>query len=161
MIGGLRGGDAVPGEGRKLIVRNRKAGFEYVLLDRLEAGLSLRGSEVKSLRDGRASIAEAYAAIEDGEVFLHNMDIQPYPMAGPFNHEPKRVRKLLLHRREIDRLFGKTRERGFTLIPTVCYFKRGRAKVELAVAKAKRKWDKREAIQARESKRELRRRMMH
>jgi SsrA-binding protein len=148
----------MPLEGRKLIARNRKAGFDYALLDRIEAGLSLRGSEVKSLRDGKASIAEAYAKIQDGEAFIHNMDIQPYPMAGPFNHEPKRVRKLLLHRREIDKLQGKTREQGLTLIPTALYFKAGIAKVELALAKAKKKWDKREAIQEREARREIDRR---
>lgn len=147
----------MPEAGRKLIAQNRKAGFEYVLSDRVEAGLVLRGSEVKSLRDGKASIAEAYARIENGEVFLHNMDIPPYAMAGPLNHEPKRVRKLLLHRREIDRLFGKTREKGLTLIPTRLYFMDGRAKVEIALAKGKRKWDKREAIRDREAKRELRR----
>jgi len=149
----------VPHDGRKLIARNKKAGFDYLLLDRIEAGLSLRGSEVKSLRDGQASIAEAYAKIVDGEAFIHNMDIQPYAMAGPFNHEPKRVRKLLLHRREIDKLAGKTRERGLTLIPTALYFKSGLAKVELALARARKKWDKREAIQAREAKRDLDRRM--
>lgn len=148
----------MPDEAGKFIALNRKAGFDYVLLDRVEAGLVLRGSEVKSLRDGQASIAEAYARIEDGEVFLHHMDIPPYPMAGPANHEPKRVRKLLLHRREIDRLRGKTREKGLTLIPTRLYFKQGRAKVEIALAKAKKKWDKREAIQGREMKRELQRR---
>jgi SsrA-binding protein len=147
----------MPEEGRKIIARNRRAGFEYTLLDKVEAGLSLRGSEVKSLRDGLGSIAEAYAKIEDGEAFIHNLDIQPYAMAGPFNHEPKRTRKLLLHRREIDKLHEKTRERGMTLIPTLLYFKFGRAKVELALAKAKKKWDKREAIRGREAERELRR----
>jgi len=148
----------VPEPGRKIIARNRRAGFEYTLLDTVEAGLVLRGSEVKSLRDGKASITEAYARIEDGEAFIHNLDIPPYPMAGPFNHEPKRVRKLLLHRREIDKLLGKTRERGMTLIPTLLYFKFGRAKLELALAKAKKKWDKREAIEARDAKREMQRR---
>lgn len=148
----------MPEPGRKIIARNRRAGFEYTLLDTVEAGLVLRGSEVKSLRDGKASITEAYARIEDGEAFIHNLDIPPYPMAGPFNHEPKRVRKLLLHRREIDKLLGKTRERGMTLIPTLLYFKFGRAKLELALAKAKKKWDKREAIEARDAKREMQRR---
>jgi SsrA-binding protein len=149
----------MPDDCRKIIARNRKAGFEYALMDTYEAGLVLQGSEVKSLRNGHASIAEAYARIEDGEVFLHNMDIQPYPMAGPFNHPPKRVRKLLLHRREIDKLTGRTRERGLTLIPTLLYFKRGRAKVEFAVAKAKKRWDKRAAIQERDVKREMQRGM--
>ncbi len=149
----------MPKPGRKLVARNRRAGFEYTLLDRIEAGLVLRGSEVKSLRDGKASIMEAYARISNGEAFIHNLDIPPYPMAGPFNHEPKRTRKLLLHRREIDKLVGKTRERGLTLIPTQLYFKFGRAKLELALAKAKKRWDKRDAIHEREAKREMRRRI--
>ncbi len=148
----------MPEPGRKIIARNRRAGFEYTLFDKVEAGLVLRGSEVKSLRDGKASIMEAYARIDKGEAFVHNLDIPPYAMAGPFNHEPKRVRKLLLHHREIDKLLGKTRERGMTLIPTLLYFKFGRAKLELALAKAKKKWDKREAIQSRDAKREMQRR---
>lgn len=138
-------------------IRNKKARFNFEISETVEAGLVLEGSEVKSLRDGKASIAEAYAKIEDGEAFIHNLDIPPYVMAGPFNHEPKRVRKLLLHRREIDKLRHKTRERGMTLIPTLLYFKFGRAKVELALAKAKKKWDKREVIRGREAERELRR----
>ena len=119
----------------------------------------LTGTEVKSLRDGRAQIKDAYATVEDGEVWLHNLHIPPYPPAAHDNHPPERDRKLLLHRREIERLIGKTRERGLTLVPTRLYFSGPRAKVELALARGKDRYDKRESIREREMKREAERAM--
>lgn len=145
----------------KLIQRNKKAFFNYEILERLEAGLVLTGSEVKSIRDGKVSIQEAYAKVRDGEVWVVGMDISPYPQAGPYhNHEPRRPRKLLLHRREIQRLIGKTQEKGLTLIPLALYFKGGYAKLEIGLARGKKQYDKRQAIREREAKRALQRRMM-
>jgi SsrA-binding protein len=146
--------------GFKLIQKNRKAWHEYEILDKVEAGLVLRGSEVKSIRAGGASILEAYAKLSKGEAWVVNMDIQPYAQAGPFNHEPKRLRKLLLNRREISRLQGKTAERGLTLIPLSLYFKGGYAKLEIGLARGKKVHDKRESIKKREMARDLRRRAM-
>ena len=117
--------------GEKLIATNRKAHFNYEIHEKFEAGLCLVGTEVKSLRDGKANLSDAYAMIENDEVFLYNCHIGTYPNAGPFNHEPLRTRKLLLHRREIEKLTGKTVEKGLALIPIRLYFKHGRAKVEL------------------------------
>lgn len=142
----------------KIISKNKKAYFEYEILDKFEAGLVLLGTEVKSLRVGRASIQEAYAKLKNGEVWLVNCDISQYPNAQK-NHEPKRPRKLLMHKREIKRLIGKMSQRGLTLIPTILYFKAGYAKVELALATGKRKYDKRQAIKEREMKRNLRSRV--
>ncbi len=149
-------------EGKTRIVqRNKKAFFDYEVLERMEAGLVLAGSEVKSIRDGKVSIREAFARIKNGEAWLVGMDISTYPQAGPYNnHEPRRARKLLLHRREIRRLVSKIREKGLTLVPLSLYFKGGRAKVEIGLGRGKAKYDKREAIQEREAKRDLRRRMM-
>jgi SsrA-binding protein len=145
----------------QLVQKNRKAWFKYEILDKLEAGMVLTGTEVKSIRGGQVSIHEAYARVKKGEVWVINLDISPYPQAGPlFNHEPKRPRKLLLKKGEIRRLIGKTRERGLTLVPLSLYFKRGYAKLEIAVAKGKAKYDKRDAIRKRESDRDLRRRSL-
>ncbi|MFN3484643.1 MAG: SsrA-binding protein SmpB [Planctomycetota bacterium] len=145
----------------KLVQRNKKAFFNYEILERLEAGLVLTGSEVKSIRDGKVSIQEAYAKVCEGEVWIVGMDISPYPQAGPYhNHEPRRPRKLLLHRREIQRLIGKTQEKGLTLIPLALYFKDGYAKLEIGLARGKKQYDKRQAIREREAKRALQRRMM-
>ncbi len=141
----------------KLICRNRKAYFEYTIDDLFEAGLVLRGTEVKSLRMGKANIADAYARFRDGDLFLLNANISPYPHAAGENHEPTRPRKLLLHRRELKRLWGKLTERGYTLIPLKLYFKNEHAKVELGLAKGKKKFDKRETIRRREEQRELER----
>jgi SsrA-binding protein len=141
----------------KLITENRKARHEYHLLERYEAGLALTGSEVKSLRDGRAQLQRAYGDIRDGEVWLVGAHISTYDQAGIQNHDPDRDRKLLLHRREIDDLTGKVQERGFTLVPTKLYFKNGRAKVELAVAKGKDVRDRRREISKRESDRQIER----
>jgi SsrA-binding protein len=143
--------------GEKLIAENRKARHDYHLLDRVEAGLVLTGAEVKSLRQGGAQIQRAFADIRDGELWLVGAHIAPYEQAGIDNHDPDRDRKLLLHRREIDTLRGKVQERGFTLVPTRLYFKDGRAKVELALAKGKDVRDRRREISKRESDRQIER----
>ena len=142
---------AAPGD----VATNRQASFRYELLDRLEAGMVLRGTEVKALREGGAQLKDAYATIRDGEVWLHNLHIPPYKPASRENHPPERDRKLLLHRREIERIVGRIAERGWTLVPTRIYFSDGRAKVELALAKGKDRFDKRASIRDREMKRDL------
>ncbi len=141
----------------RVVATNRTARYEYEILDTFEAGLALLGPEVKSLREGRVNLAEAYATIRGGEVFLIGAHISPYKQAARANPNPLRERKLLLHRAEIARLQGRITERGFTLIPLQLYFKDGRAKVELAIARGKRRYDKREAIRRRESDREMQR----
>jgi SsrA-binding protein len=140
----------------KLIAENRRARHEYQLLERFEAGIVLQGSEVKSLRNGSVQLKDAYAEVRDGELWLRNMHIAPYAPARD-NHDPERPRKLLLHRREIERLIGKTAERGLTIVPTRVYFSGPRAKVELALAKGKDVHDKRRSIKDREQKREMER----
>ncbi len=137
------------------VATNRQAGFRYELLDKIECGIVLAGTEVKALRDGGAVIKDGYAAISDGELWLHNVHIPPYAPAARENHEPERVRKLLVHRREIDRLEAQVAERGFTLVPTRVYFKEGRAKVEIAVGRGKDRFDKRETIKERDTKRDM------
>ncbi|HUT04093.1 MAG TPA: SsrA-binding protein SmpB [bacterium] len=139
----------------KTICTNRKAKHDYVLGERIEAGLMLVGSEVKALREGKANLVDSYARVKEGEVFLYNCHISEYAQASRLNHEPRRVRKLLLHRREIKRLRAKTVETGRTLIPTRLYFSGGRAKVELAIATGKRKYEKRSAEKEKEVRREL------
>jgi SsrA-binding protein len=139
------------------IAVNRQARHRYHLLERWEAGLVLTGTEVKSLRGGKAQIKDGYASVRDGEVWLHNVHIPPYGPAARDNHEPERPRKLLLHRREIDRLVGRTHEKGLTLVPTRLYFANGRAKVEIALARGKDVGDKRQALKEREMKREMER----
>jgi SsrA-binding protein len=139
------------------VATNRQAGFRYEFLDKVEAGIQLQGTEVKSVREGGVQLKDAYASIRDGEVWLHNMHIAPYAPASRENHEPERARKLLLHRREIDRLVGSTQERGLTLIPTRMYFKGPRAKVEIALARGKDVGDKRRSLKDREMKREAER----
>ena len=134
---------------------NRQARHRYHLLDKWEAGLVLTGTEVKSLRGGKATIKDGYASLSEGEVWLHNVHIPPYGPASRENHEPERPRKLLLHRREIDRLVGKIQQKGLTLVPTRLYFSNGRAKVEIALARGKDVGDKRHAIKEREMKREM------
>ncbi len=142
--------------GEKLIARNRRATFDYALEDRYEAGMSLMGSEVKSLRDGKVEIVDAYAAIERGEAWLYQLFIAPLEHASVFGHEPRRKRKLLLKRSELDKLDDALKDRGYTLIPTRLYFKDGRAKVEIALARGKTKGDKREAIARKEADKEAR-----
>ena len=143
--------------GTKLIAENRRARHDYHLLERYEAGIALTGTEVKSLRAGRADLARAFADVRDGEVWLMGAHIDEYAQGNIANHEPDRDRKLLLHRREIDSLLGKTRERGLTLVPTRIYFKGPHAKVEIALAKGKDMHDKRRSIKDREQKREMER----
>lgn len=136
------------------VATNRQARHRFELLDRVECGVVLKGTEVKALRTGGAQMKDAYATVRDGEVWLHNLHIPPYPPAYHDNHAPERDRKLLLHRREIDRLVGRARERGLTLVPTRIYFRDSRAKVELALARGKDRFDKREAIKTREMARD-------
>ena len=145
------------GDETKVICENRRARFRYHLDETFEAGLVLLGSEVKSLRAGKAHLNDAYGRLRVGELFLVKGYIAPYEQANRQNHEPERARKLLLNRREINRMGGKVRERGFTLIPLDIYFRKGRAKLTLALARGKRRFDKREAIAKRETERRLRR----
>jgi SsrA-binding protein len=145
-------------QAEKAVVTNRKAYHDYFIEDKFEAGIVLRGTEVKSLREGRANLQDSYASVKDGEVFLHHCHISPYSHGNIANHDPMRVRKLLLHRKEINKLIGKTQQKGLTLIPLRIYFtKRGHAKVELALAKGKKQYDRRESIKAREAGREVER----
>jgi SsrA-binding protein len=138
------------------VINNRKARHDYQIIETMEAGISLQGSEVKSLRLGKANLRDGYARVDKGEVFLYNVHISPYDKASYYNHEAKRPRKLLLHKREINRLMGTVREKGFTLVPLKIYFtRRGLAKVELALARGKQKYDKREAIARRDAQREM------
>jgi len=139
------------------VATNRTASHRYEFLDKLEAGLVLQGTEVKALRESGAQLKDGFASWRDGELWLTNVHIPPYGPASRDNHEPERPRKLLLHRRELDRLSGRTVERGLTLVPTRMYFKDGRAKVEIALARGKDRFDKREAIKKRDTDRELQR----
>jgi SsrA-binding protein len=141
--------------GRKLIAQNRKARHDYTILDTYEAGVVLAGTEVKSLRAGRASLVDGFATISDGEVWLQNVHIPEYTQGTWTNHEPRRARKLLLHRDEINRLVGKTRESGLTLVPLQMYFRDGKVKVELALARGKRSYDKRQDLARRDAQREM------
>jgi SsrA-binding protein len=142
-------------EGEKLIADNRRARHDYHLLDRYEAGLQLTGTEVKSLRDGRVTLGQAYADLRDGEVWLIGAHIDEYTQGTIANHEPDRDRKLLLHRREIESLIGQVQEKGLTLVPTRMYFKNGRVKLELAVARGKEQRDKRRDIAKRDAQRDI------
>lgn len=141
--------------GRKIIATNRKARHDYSVLDTYEAGVVLTGTEVKSLRLGRASLVDGFATIDDGEIFLRNVHIPEYEQGSWTNHEPRRVRKLLLHRDEIERLVGKTKESGLTLVPLALYFSQGKVKVELALARGKRSYDKRQDLARRDADREV------
>lgn len=141
--------------GIKIVARNRKARHEYELLEKVEAGLVLTGTEVKSLRNGKANLEDAYAEIDKGEVWLLGCDIPEYLQANRMNHVPKRRRKLLLHRREIAKLDSKSGEKGLTLVPLSIYFKKGIAKVELSVARGRKTYDKREAIKKQDAKRDI------
>jgi SsrA-binding protein len=139
----------------KIIAENRKARHEYFIEDEYEAGLVLKGTEVKSLRQGRANLKDSYAKVRNGELFVHQMHISPYPFAYYDNHDPLRIRKLLLHRYEIKRLYGKLAERGYALIPLRLYFREGKVKVLLGLAKGKRQYDKRETLRRRDQKRDM------
>jgi SsrA-binding protein len=142
---------AAPGD----IATNRQAAYRYNLLEKLECGIVLTGTEVKSLRQGTATIKDGYADVRDGELWLHNVHIPPYAPASRENHEPERDRKLLLHKRELERLIGKSKERGLTIVPTRIYFRGPHAKIEIALARGKDVRDKRETIRARDTQREI------
>ena len=146
---------AAPGD----VATNRQASYRFELLDRLEAGMVLRGTEVKALRDGGAQMKDSYASFRDGELYLQNLHIPPYKPAARDNHPPERERKLLLHRREIERLIGRMAEKGLTVVPTRIYFRDGKAKVELALARGKDRFDKRQSIKERDMRRDLDRAM--
>lgn len=140
----------------KVVATNRKAYHDYFIIETYEAGIVLTGTEIKSVRASRVSLREGYVLPKDGELWLMNVHIAPYEHGGIWDHDPKRPRKLLLHRREINKLLGKVRERGYTIVPLRMYLKRNRAKVEIALVKGKRKYDKREAIARRDEERRMR-----
>jgi len=142
-------------ENVKVVTENRKARHDYHILETFEAGMELKGTEVKSLRSGKANLKDSYAQVENGEIFIFNMHISPYEQGNRFNVDPLRPRKLLMHKKEILRLWGKTREKGLTLIPLKVYFVRGKAKVELALAQGKKLYDKREAAAEKSAKRDI------
>ncbi|MCC6956421.1 MAG: SsrA-binding protein SmpB [Anaerolineales bacterium] len=139
----------------KVVASNRKASHEFFLLDRYEAGIVLQGSEIKSIRAGQLSLAEAYVRVDGEEAWLEDAHIAPYEQASIFNHEPRRPRRLLLHKKEIRKLWNEVRQKGVTIVPTRVYLKNGRAKVEIAVAKGKKLYDKRQSIAQRDAEREL------
>jgi SsrA-binding protein len=141
--------------GRKVIASNRKARHDYAILDTFEAGVVLVGTEVKSLREGRASLVDAFATVDGGEVWLRNVHIPEYVQGTWTNHTPRRTRKLLLHKKEILRLIGKTKESGLSLVPLSMYFKDGKVKIELALAKGKKSYDKRQDLAKRDAQREI------
>ena len=143
----------------RTVADNRRARFDYDLMERVEAGLALTGTEIKSVRAGQANIRDAYAQIRGGEMWLQNMHVAPWSGGGPWNHEPMRARRLLLHRREIDRLSRQVLQKGLTLVPVRLYIKGHHAKVEVALAKGRRRYDKRQAIMRRETEREIGRAM--
>lgn len=144
-------------QGHKMICDNRKARHEYHFLELFEAGLELRGTEVKSLRAGRANLQDAYCRVEDGEMFVFNMHISPYELGNRFNHQPKRPRRLLMHKAEIRRIYARVREKGLTVIPVRMYFSGQRAKLEIALAQGKKLYDKREDMIEKTEKREMER----
>lgn len=139
----------------KIVATNRKAFHDYIVIDIYEAGISLQGTEVKSCREGKVSLVDSFASIEKGEPYLYNMNISPYEKGNIYNHHPKRTRKLLMHRSEIRKLIGSITQKGFTLIPLRAYFKGGRLKIELALAKGKKMYDKREDMKKRDHEREM------
>lgn len=146
-------------EAIKIACENRKARHDYFIHEAIEAGMELKGTEVKSLRAGRANLKDSYAEIKNNEIYVQNMHISPYEQGNIFNHDPLRPRRLLLHKAEIVRLFSKTREKGFTLVPLKIYFKRGRAKMELALVSGKHNYDKRQALAERTARRDIARAM--
>jgi SsrA-binding protein len=143
--------------GERTIATNRRARFDYLIDETFEAGIALTGSEVKSLRAGRASLSESFARVRDGEVWLENMHIPPYEQAGRRPHDPRRTRKLLLHRKEIQRLIGKTAEKGLTIVPMRAYFSHGIVKIEIGLGRGKKAFEKRDSIAEREHQREIER----
>jgi SsrA-binding protein len=147
--------DEPPKDEKQSIARNKRARHDYEILDSWEAGLVLTGTEVKSLRDGKANLADSYAVVNDGEVYLLNLHIAPYEQGNQFNHEPTRTRKLLLHRKEIRRMIGAVERQGLTLVALELYFKRGKAKVAIGLGKGKKQHDKRQDLKERDAAREL------
>lgn len=145
--------------GIKIVAENRKARHDYHIHETYEAGIALTGTEVKSLRAGRANLKDSYAHVENGEMMISQMHISPYDQGNIFNHEPMRKRKLLMHKKEILKLFGKTREKGYSLVPLKLYFTRGKAKLQIALASGKKNYDKRQDIAARDAKRDIERAM--
>jgi len=141
--------------GEKLICNNKKAFHDYFIEERFEAGMVLRGTEVKSLRMGKANLNDSFALVRDGEIFLHNLHITPYAFGNRENHDPDRLRKLLLHKSEIEKLFGKIREKGYSVVPLRLYFKDGLAKVELGLAKGKKLYDKREDMKKKDQSKDM------
>ncbi|EHL78635.1 SsrA-binding protein SmpB [Bacillus smithii] len=144
------------GEG-KVVAQNKKARHDYFIEETYEAGIVLQGTEIKSIRAGRVNLKDSFARVQKGEVFLHNMHISPYEHGNRYNHDPLRTRKLLLHKKEILKLIGKTKEQGYSLVPLKLYIKNGYAKILLGLAKGKKKWDKREDLKKKEAKREIER----
>ena len=144
-------------ENVKVVANNRKAGFEYFLFERFEAGLALKGSEIKSIRNGQISLAEAYIRVDENQAWLIEAHVAPYVQANRYNHDPKRPRRLLLHRKEIREMWDAVRQKGVTIVPIKVYLKNGRAKLEIAIAKGKKLHDKREAIARRDAEREMER----
>lgn len=145
--------------GIKIVAENRKARHDYYILETYEVGMVLTGTEVKSLRAGKANLKDSYARVDNSELMLHNLHISPYEQGNRFNHEPLRTRKLLMHRYEINKLIGKTKEKGLTLVPLKIYFSKGKAKLELGLASGKHTYDKRDALAERDAKRDLDRTM--
>ena len=143
--------------GMKIVCENRKARHDYFIHETVEAGLALQGTEVKSLRAGRANLKDSYAFIKNGEIFIDHMHISPYEQGNVFNHDPLRTRKLLMHKAEIVKLFSKTREKGYTIIPLKVYFKHGRAKMEIALASGKHNYDKRDDLRKKAANRDIER----
>ncbi|MGC9976141.1 MAG: SsrA-binding protein SmpB [Syntrophales bacterium] len=141
--------------GEKIIAQNKTARLNYFIEDTYEAGIALLGTEVKALREGKANLKDSYALVKDGEIFVHEMHISPYTFGNRQNHDPLRVRKLLLHKGEIKRLYGKSRERGLALIPLKLYFKRGKVKLEIGVGRGKKLYDKRETMRVKDDRREI------
>jgi SsrA-binding protein len=144
-------------DGNKIVAQNKKARHDYHIEDTFETGIVLTGTEIKSIRQGKANLRDSFARIHNGEVFLHNFHISPYEQGNRYNHEPLRTRKLLLNRREISKLIGQTREKGYSLVPLKVYLKHGMAKIELALAKGKKLYDKRETLKQKDAKREVER----
>lgn len=153
----MQEGDFMPKGAGKVVAQNKKAYHDYFIEDTYEAGIVLQGTEIKSIRAGRVNLKDSYARVEKGEVFLHNMHISPYEQGNRYNHDPLRTRKLLLHKKEISKLLGITKEQGYSLVPLKIYLKNGYAKVLIGLAKGKKNYDKREDLKQKEAKRDIER----
>lgn len=153
----MRGGKRMPKGSGKVLAQNRKASHDFFIEETYEAGLVLKGTEIKSIRNGRVNMKDSFARVERGEVFLHNMHISPYEQGNQFNHEPTRTRKLLLHRKEINKLIGETQQAGYSLVPLKMYLKNGVAKILIGLGKGKKKYDKRDDLKQKQAKRDIER----